>query len=369
MKNKSLLSLSQLGQSIWLDYISSSLLQSKELDKLIQEGVSGVTSNPSIFEQAISKSNDYDDYIAYVVNQGATTPKSIYENLAIKDIQKACDALSSLEEGFVSLELDPSLCYDVEKSVSEAKRLYRIINRSNLMIKVPATKEGIDIIYKLVLAGISVNVTLIFSIDSYQKANESYCNALQERINKGLEIKNIHSVASFFLSRIDTKVDSLLQKIITSQNEHADLAKSCLGKTALSLAKKAYQSYRNFYETKNAKDLLAKGINPQKLLWASTSVKNKDYDEFLYVTNLVFKNTVNTLPPATLTSLLQSNKNITLSVDNDMDNYISYLESMSISIKDVTDELLLEGIDIFNRAFMNLLSAVEQKALSVEKKN
>lgn len=375
MKNKSLLSLKKAGQSIWLDFISKSLLQSKELQKLVDEGILGVTSNPSIFEQAISKSNDYDEYISYVINQGAIQPKAIYENLAISDIKKACDILFELyektntQEGFVSLELDPNLCDDVEKSVDEAKRLYKSINRTNLMIKVPATQAGFEIIYRLVLSGISVNVTLLFSIESYQQANKAYCKALEERISKNLKVDHIHSVASFFLSRIDTKVDNLLQKIIDAQWQNAQRAKSCLGKTAICLAKKAYQSYEEFYQSSYAKNLLAKGANPQKLLWASTSVKNKNYNEFLYVTNLVFKNTVNTLPVATLESLLKSNQELIPSSIDDIDNHLDYLAKISICIKSITDELLIEGIDIFKKAFMNLLSAIEQKALNLEKKN
>ena len=291
----------QNKQSIWYDFIKKSLLTSGQLQTLLDEGLRGMTSNPSIFDNAISKTGDYDEDFSRLVGEGKTVYQ-IYETLALNDISHAARLMrplydsSSAGDGFVSLEVDPTLAFDTEKTISEAKRLFTTLAHPNVMIKVPATEEGLPAITELIASGININVTLIFSLANYHKVAEAYIKGLEildrngPTVKGGVTIDKIGSVASFFVSRVDTAVDILLQKMGNSQ---------LLGKIANANAKVSYDHSLNIFSGERWEKLAARGARIQRVLWASTGTKNPDYDQLLYVNELIGPDTVNTVPPAT----------------------------------------------------------------------
>lgn len=375
MKNHTLSKVLDLGQSFWLDFISKEILDNGSLQKHITEdSLMGLTSNPVIFENTISKTNLYDQDILALKKQGVVDEKLIYENLAIKDLQRAADLFLPVYEktmgkdGYVSLEVSPLIAFDAKATIEEGKKLWKSVNRKNLMIKVPGTKEGFTAIYELTKAGINVNVTLLFSTQNYLKAAQAYLDGLKERLNKGLPINNIHSVASFFLSRIDSKIDTLLEGI--TNQAHKNIAQNLLGKVAIANAKKAYLLFEDLYQSQEVKKLLDNGANPQRLLWASTGTKNPHYSDILYVQTLIGKDTVNTMPPRTLESFKDHGQaKATLLEDIDLvDNVFDNLKQLGIDINQKTDELLTEGLQIFNKAFESMLDSVKEKSMSLEKK-
>jgi transaldolase len=347
----------KLGQSIWLDYISRPLIEKGELLALIKnDHLKGVTSNPSIFEKAISKTSDYDQEI---LNLGIKDPIKLYEKLAIKDIQDACNLFlptyESLQgaDGYVSLEVSPHLAFDHQKTIDEGKRLWQEVNRPNLMIKVPGTKEGFKAVRELTACGINVNITLLFSVDSYEQAAMAYLLGLKDRVDKGKDIAHIHSVASFFISRIDSKLDAIIEKI-------GGQALELLGKIAIANAKVAYLKYEEINQSKLSKELINKGANPQRLLWASTSTKNKNYSDVLYVESLIGPNTVNTLPLETIEAFRDHGKaensllkDLTLAPET-----LAKLKSCGIDFEQCCHELLDEGIKLFTDAFDKLIISV-----------
>lgn len=370
MKSNPLIDLENLGQSIWLDFISKELMQSGELHRLIKEDhLKGLTSNPSIFEKAIAQTNDYDEAIAILSKKDPHNAKVVFENIAIADIQAAADILRPVYEesqgqnGFASLEVSPHLAFDTDKTIEEAKRLWHQVDRPNLMIKVPGTKKCMAAIRDLISNGINVNVTLLFSVDAYRDAAQAYLQGLNDRAIKGLPINSVQSVASFFVSRIDTKVDDLLEKFAKEHPEHQQEAHSLLGKTAIANAKMAYMAYKDLYESDLAKGLIRQGAKKQKLLWASTGTKNARYSDVLYVESLIGKNTVNTLPPATLDAFRDHGKAAnTITKNTDQAALImNELAKFKIDFKSCCDELLIEGVKIFTDSFDKLLLAVDKK--------
>lgn len=364
-----LLEVENLGQSIWLDYISRPLLDQGELLSLIKnDHLKGVTSNPSIFEKAISKTNDYDQSIKNLSATGVKDSQDLYEKLAIKDIQDACDLLRPAHEktkgndGFACLEVSPHLAFDSDKTIEEGKRLWHAVDRPNLMIKVPGTPEGTVAIRALISQGINVNVTLLFSVDAYEASAWAYLNGLKDRAEKGLAINSVKSVASFFISRIDSKVDALLEN---QGPKGAELQ----GKIAIANAKVAYLKFQEIYQSKLAQDLLLKGATFQRLLWASTSTKNKKYPDVLYVQSLIGKDTVNTLPLETLLAFRdhgQARSTLTANIE-DAPMTMQKLESLGIDFDKCCQELLDEGITLFVNAFDQLIKSIGQKLSQVKR--
>src|SRR5215475_1816949 len=297
------------GQAVWLDCLARGFVAKGDLKKLIDsDGVKGVTSNPSIFEKAIGSSDEYDAPIGKALKHGDHPVADLFEQLAIEDIQHAADVLRPVydkldgNDGFVSLEVSPYLAMDTKGTIAEAERLWKHVKRKNLMVKVPATPEGLPAIEHLIGEGISINITLLFSQKVYLQVAEAYLKGLEKFVGKGGEPSHIASVASFFVSRIDTMVDKQLDEKIAKANDPSEKERlaSLKGKVAIANAKLAYQDYKDLFAGPRWENLAAKGAKPQRLLWASTGTKNKEYRDTLYVEELIGPNTVNTVPPATL---------------------------------------------------------------------
>ena len=351
----------KLGQSLWYDNIQRSLLENGELEGMIADGtIYGVTSNPSIFNKAIAKSNDYDDDMFTLADAGKK-PLEIYEALAVKDIQAACDLftdvyqLTNAKDGYVSLEVNPNLANNTEETYKEAKRLFELVNRPNLMIKIPATKAGLPAIQKAISEGINVNVTLIFSRSRYVEVMEAYLSGLEMRHANSLPIDRIASVASFFVSRIDAKVDDQLNEM---DNPRAEELK---GKIAIANAKSAYQLFLEFFGSQRFKAIKAHGAVMQRPLWASTSTKNPAYSDVLYVNELIGAETVNTVPPKTLQAFLDHGEPA-VTIANDLpavEKNLASLQSLGISLDQATQELEDAGVAAFAQAFAQLLESIE----------
>ena len=355
------------GQSIWLDYIRRSLITSGELNRLIEDGILGLTSNPSIFEQAIAESSEYQVEL-YKLTHGSLSSKKIYEQLAIGDIQIAADAFRSVYEstagrdGFVSLEVSPELAQDAAGTVAEARRLWKTVDRHNLMIKVPATTEGLSAIELLISEGINVNVTLLFSVDVYEKVADRYVSGLAQRSASGHDIGRVASVASFFVSRVDAAVDGLLQaRIVSSPTEQQPALKALLGKAAIANAKLAYAHYQTVIATPLWKALELKGAQPQRVLWASTGTKNPAYRDLRYIEELIGKDTVNTVPPVTLDAFREHGSIRDSLTEAIIDAHATFegLSLAGISMKQVTQSLLDDGQKLFAEAFRKVLKAVD----------
>ncbi|MCB0188629.1 MAG: transaldolase, partial [Caldilineaceae bacterium] len=288
----------EVGQSIWLDYIERKMVHNGELKAFVDKGLRGVTSNPTIFQQAIAKSDAYQEDLAQLAHSGKST-KAIFEALAVADIRAATDVLAPVYEasngsdGFVSIEVAPDLAYDTEATIEEARRLHGAVDRPNVMVKVPATEPGIAAIRQLISDGININVTLIFSLERYAAVKEAYFQGLETRVAAGQSIDRIASVASFFVSRVDSNVDAQLAKVTSGNGTDP---KALMGKTALANAKLAYAQFEEKFSGERWEKLQAKGAQLQRPLWASTSVKNPDYPDLLYVEPLMGPHTVNTMP-------------------------------------------------------------------------
>jgi transaldolase/glucose-6-phosphate isomerase len=364
------------GQSVWLDYIRRSSISSGELQRFVDEdGLRGVTSNPSIFEKAIVGSTDYDSALKMIEQNQDCNVMLLYESFAIADIQATADVLKPIydqtnrRDGYVSLEVSPYLAHDTQHTISEARRLWQEVDRPNLMIKVPATPAGIPAIQQLISEGINVNVTLLFAQEVYEQVVNAYITGLELLAAKGGDISRIASVASFFVSRIDTAVDNLITaqlKTNTDSNQRA-LLKSLLGKVAIANAKLAYQHYQTVYQSSRWQKLFNQGAQPQRLLWASTGTKNPQYSDVRYVEELIGADTVNTIPPATLSAFRdhgQPRNSLTEGLD-DAQLTLSNLQQAGISLQQATDDLLTEGLLLFINAFDQLLSAVENKRVNI----
>jgi len=353
------------GQAIWLDYVRRGLLKSGEFQELIKQGISGVTSNPTIFEKAIVGSSDYDEAIFTLAKAGKNAVE-IYEILAVEDIQVAADLLrpvfnqTSGWHGFVSLEVSPTLAHDTDGTVQEAKRLFSALDRPNVMIKVPATNEGIPAIRILIGQGINVNVTLLFSLDKYRQVMEAYILGIEDLVNNGGNPGTVASVASFFLSRIDTAVDTLLAEHIKQGKRQL---KNLLGKAAIANARQAYRAFREIFYGERFESLKAKGARVQRPLWASTGAKNPAYSDVMYIEPLIGPDTVNTMPPATINAFLEhGHARMTLGPDfAESRQTLADIAAAGISMESVTTRLLTDGVVSFAESFEKLMAGIEEK--------
>lgn len=371
MKYNPLKKLETLGQSIWLDYIRRDLIASGELLQLIEnDGLRGMTSNPAIFQKAIAESDIYDTDIRKIASQKKDI-NTIYETISQHDVQNAADVFRPLyektkgEDGYVSLEVNPHLANDTEGTIDEGRRLWSALNRPNVLIKVPATIEGLPAIRQLISEGISVNVTLIFGLPRYKEVTEAYIEGLEDRLKQGKPIDNIASVASFFLSRIDTLVDPMLEKIINYDNKKKEIAEEALGQVAISSARAAYQIYKEVFGSVRFKKLEEKGAHAQRLLWASTSNKNPNYSNVKYVEALIGPNTVNTAPPLTIDAY-RDHGNPKLSLERKIrkaNRVLTNLPELGININEITQQLEDEGIKKFNEPFDKLMESLADKSI------
>jgi transaldolase len=369
MKDNPLLKLEVLGQSIWIDFIRRGTILSGELKKLIDEdGVTGVTSNPSIFEKAIGGSSDYDEAIHALAGKGKSL-EHIYESLAVEDIQHAADlfrpvfARSDGSDGFVSLEVSPRLANNTAQTIAEAHRLWKEVARPNVMIKVPATMEGLPAIQQLIGGGINVNITLLFGLPRYRMVAEAYLAGLETLATEVKSLKSVSSVASFFLSRIDSLLDPTLEKLIATDKSKKAFAEQCHGQVAILSAKAAYQIYRELFEGERFGKLKARGARTQRLLWASTSTKNPAYDELKYVEALIGPHTINTVPSETLTAYLNHGKPA-VRLDSDAAKaatVLGRLKELGIDLDAATKKLEEEGVQKFAKAFDGLMKAIKEK--------
>src|ERR1700751_3495764 len=363
----------QYGQSVWLDYIRRNLITSGELKRLIDEdGLRGMTSNPSIFEKAIAGSTDYTDFLNSLRGRHDLDAKARYEMLAIRDIQDATDLMRPVydsahrKDGFVSLEVSPYLANDTEGTIAEARRLWKTVKRENVMIKVPGTSAGLPAIKQLISEGININVTLLFSQQVYEEVAEAYIAGLEQYNKSGGDLSRVASVASFFISRIDTLVDSIATEKLKNTNDptQQSMLKSILGKVAIANGKLTYQSYLKIFSGPRWNALAKKGAQTQRVLWASTSTKNPNYRDVLYVEELIGKDTVNTIPPAPLDAFRDHGKlrnSLTENIKAAQETMNS-LAKAGISMKEVTDKLTKDGVKLFADAFDQLLAAVEKSS-------
>ena len=368
--------LEQFGQSIWLDYIRRRMITSGELQRLIDEdGLKGITSNPAIFEKAIAKSQDYDEAMRAMVRQNKSVTE-IYHDITVADVQMAADKFLPLynkldgRDGFISLEVNPHLARDTDGTISEARQLWQAVSRPNVLIKVPATLEGLPAITRLISEGINVNITLLFGLPRYEQVAEAYLAGLEARLAKGESVQRLASVASFFLSRIDVLVDPILEKMAAAGGPQAQTAKSLRGEVAIASAKLAYIIYRRVFSTERFKNLAAKGARTQRVLWASTSTKNPDYSDVKYVEPLIGPDTINTMPPETLEAY-RDHGNPAPRLEEDVDQATAVLQrlpELHIDINQVTQQLEDEGIDKFNKPYDSLLKTLEDKRQEMLKK-
>jgi transaldolase/glucose-6-phosphate isomerase len=365
--------LREQGQSPWLDYIRRGLLTSGELQRLIdEEGLMGITSNPAIFEKAITGSQDYTAAIAALETEHLDA-MALYERLVSEDIRQAADMLRPVYEetqgrdGYVSLEVSPYLARDTEGTIAEARRLWQVIQRPNLMIKVPATPEGIPAIQKLIGEGININVTLLFAQEVYRQVAEAYLAGLEALAAAGGDLRRVASVASFFVSRIDSLVDAKLEAKLRAGEGDRALLESLKGKVAIANAKLAYQAYRKIFAGERWERLAAAGARPQRLLWASTSTKNPQYSDVLYVEELIGPDTVNTMPPATWEAFRDHGR-VRPTLESELEAAYDTLETLAkvgISLAEVTDTLLIEAIRLFAEPFDKLLNSLDKKCKAV----
>jgi transaldolase / glucose-6-phosphate isomerase len=359
------------GQSVWLDYIRRNMFTNGELKRLLEDdGLRGMTSNPAIFEKAIVGSTDYADVLQSLASRTDLDAKGRYEILAIRDIQDAAGFLrpvfesSNRRDGYVSLEVSPYLAGDTQGTVDEARRLWKAVRRENVMIKVPGTAEGIPAFQQLTGEGINVNVTLLFSQQVYEAVVEAYITGLEQLAARGGDVSRIASVASFFISRIDSSIDSIAGvRLKTSKDPgEQEQLRSLLGKVAIANGKQTYQRYLRIFSGNRWKALAIKGAQTQRVLWASTSTKNPSYSDVLYVEELIGADTVNTIPPVTLDAF-RDHGQVHASLTEDLasaDKTMETVARLGISMKEVTDKLTDDGVRLFAEAFDKLLAAVEK---------
>lgn len=361
--------LAEMQQSIWYDNIQRSMLSNGELKKMIDEdGLCGMTSNPAIFEKAIAGSHDYDEALKKLQADGkAGSSLEVFYHLAIEDIQMAADQFhatyqaSNGLDGYVSLEVSPTLAHDTEGTIAEARELVKRVNRENLMIKVPATKAGLPAIETLISEGVNINATLLFSVDRYRELIDSYLRGLERLHANGGDVSKVASVASFFVSRVDSAVDKQLEAMINDSNR--DEIGSVMGKAAIANAKAAYILYKDIYGSSRFVALRKAGAHPQRLLWASTGVKNPNYSDVMYVDQLIGPNTVNTVPPATYVAF-RDHGTVADTLEQDEEgalHALTTLADLGINMTEVTDKLEADGVKLFADAFETLLGAIDTR--------
>jgi len=363
------------GQSVWLDYIRRDLLTSGELKRLIDEdGLRGMTSNPTIFEKAIAGGTLYDDLLNSLRSRTDLDAKGRFEVLAIRDIQDAADMFRPVYEstkrrdGYVSIEVSPYLARDMKGSLEEARRLWKSVGRENVMVKIPGTAEGLPAIQQAISEGININITLLFAQDVYVKVAEAYIAGLEQFAKNGGDVSRMASVASFFISRIDSAVDAIIETRLKAAKDarEQEQLKSIQGKVAIANGKQTYEKYQTIFSTPRWKALAAKGAQTQRVLWASTSTKNPAYRDVLYVEELIGPDTVDTIPPATLDAFRDHGKT-RQSLTEDLPSAHKTMETaakLGISMKEVTDKLTDDGVRLFSEAFDKLLAAVEKSSKS-----
>lgn len=365
-----LVELFKLGQSVWYDNIGRGLIRSGQLKELLDAGVVGVTSNPTIFEKAIVGSTDYDEGLRALATDGAE-PRTVYEALALDDIGHAADLIRPVYDetealdGYISIEVSPDLAHDTAATIEEARRLWKALARPNIMIKVPATPEGIPAIAALIDDGININVTMIFALDNYREVADAYLTGLEKRMARGDAIARVASVASIFVSRIDVAIDAMLDKRIAAADDAAtkERLRGMLGKAAIANAKASYRIFQEIYASERFAPLKAQGARPQRLLWASTGTKNPSYSDVLYVESLIGSATVDTMPPATLTAFVDHGE-VRVTLLDGMDEahvLLDQLRDEGIDIDAVMQKLQDDGVAAFATSFTTLLGAIEQK--------
>lgn len=372
MNKNPLIVLKELGQSFWLDTLSRKLINSGELKRLIDEdGLSGITSNPTIFQKAISGSTDYDLSLQRRLDQGVRDEKELFLGLAFEDISSAADMLwptyqvTGGRDGFVSIEVSPDLAYDTGATIAEARRLFSTLNKKNVLVKVPATKQGLPAIEQLTSEGVNVNVTLLFSVERYEEVVEAYLRGLEQRVNKGQTVNEITSVASFFVSRVDTLTDNLLETRLSSASSKAqrDKIASLLGKAAVANAKVAYKKYKNIFSGKRFLALKKKGGLIQRILWGSSGTKNPKYSDIKYVEELIAPDSINTMTEVSIKAF-KDHGQATITISNHLEEaekLFRELRSVGIEIKDVTEQLESEGVKLFSDSFFSLLKEIAHK--------
>jgi transaldolase len=372
MSDNALQRLNEAGQSIWLDYIDRTMLHNGDLQRRIRDdALTGMTSNPSIFEKALAEGTAYDTQIKS--ENGELTGMQLFEKIATTDVRDACDAFRAVHDrtkgadGFVSIEVSPGAAHDARATVSEGTRLWKAVDRPNVMIKVPGTDEGAMAVRQLTAAGVNVNITLLFSIDAYESVMEAYMAGLEDRVSAGQDISRIHSVASFFVSRVDTEVDKRLAAAASSHPANEQTLKSLRGKAAIANAKLAYRKFQDGLASARWKALAAKGATVQRPLWASTSTKNPEYRDVMYVEQLIGPDTVNTMPPQTIEAFRDHGK-VERTVDKDLDaarRELQALEQNGVSMRAVTDKLLVDGLASFQKSFETLLVGLQKKTTAL----
>lgn len=370
-----LIQLKALGQSVWYDNIDRSQLNSGQFKRLLDEdGVVGVTANPTIFQKSISHGDAYDAQITQLIKEGKST-NEIYEAIVLQDIRTVADILRPIydstnrQDGFVSLEVSPDLAHNTEGTISEVRRFWKMVDRPNLMIKIPATQEGIPAVRQALTEGINVNITLIFSIEFYRQVTDAFLTALEDRNAEGRDISHIASVASFFVSRVDTLVDKLLEDKIkaTSDSAEQQMLKSLEGKAAIANARLVYQDFKRIFGTPRFETLKHSGAQLQRPLWASTSTKNPAYRDVLYAEELIGPNTVDTMPLETIENFRDHGR-VRLSVEDDIPQAkadLAALEEVGIHYDQVTQQLLDEGVQKFADSFHELFQGIESKKQAI----
>jgi transaldolase len=349
-----------LGQSVWLDFISRELMDTGKLDRLMSDGVRGMTSNPSIFQQAISEGRDYDADLERGIEREESAAQ-IFEDIAVADVSRAADIIRPVydqtngADGFVSIEVSPGTAYNTEATIAEARRLWESVNRPNVMVKIPGTDAGMPAIRAMLAEGLNINITLLFSLEQYRQVVEMHLQAMEERIKAGKPVEHIASVASFFVSRVDNVVDKQLQD---KGN------KALAGKAAIANACLAYRHFMEITASDRWRKLAEKGVRVQRPLWASTSTKNPEYSDILYVQELIAENTVNTMPPKTLNAFKdhgQPQRSLLRNLD-EADGIIKQIGRLDIDIKKVTFDLIEDGVKKFAESYNQVISAIEEKA-------
>ena len=374
MKQNPLVELEALGQSIWIDFISRGTTASGELQRLIEEdGVSGVTSNPSIFEKAIAESDDYEETIRSLTLEGKAA-EEVYRLLTVEDIQMVADLLRPTydrtdgQDGFVSLEVSPKLAHDTNGTIEEARRLWSLVDRPNSMIKVPATREGLPAIQQLTGEGLNINITLLFGLPRYRQVADAYISGLETLANQGKNLKQVVSVASFFLSRIDSLLDPALEKKMQAGGSDAEIATRVHGQVATASAKVAYKIYKEIFSNDRFQKLADKGAHTQKLLWASTSTKNPAYIDTKYIDPLIGPNTINTLPIETLNAYRDHGQPKQTLEENvhEAHQVLLDLPQIGIDLDRATQELEDQGVGKFSSALDQLMAALQDKQAAMQ---
>jgi transaldolase len=369
-ENNALHQLLDEGQSPWIDNITRGMLTSGKLAALVEQGIVGLTSNPTIFQKAIGGSADYDEELRRLVRENKSLDE-IYDNLVLDDIRNAAKTLRRVfdrtggRDGYVSIEVAPNLAYEEEKTFVEARRLWDLLSLPNIMVKIPGTEQGIKAFQRAITAGTNVNVTLLFGLDNYRQVAEAYIAGLEARAAQGQPVDHLASVASFFVSRVDTEVDKRLNDLIAKASDDAtrNELKDLLGRAAIANAKLAYAAYEEIFSGPRWEALAAKGARTQRCLWASTSTKNPAYRDVIYVEELIGPETVDTMPQATIDAMLDHGQ-VVRTLDRDLagaQSDLAAIERNGISMAEVTDKLQTDGVKLFSDSFDELLSTIEAK--------